>query len=110
MNKTVKIQFRLTEEEATRLKKNVRKTKLTMSSRIRMLLSGYEPREAPPMEFYYDLNRLYDEAYKMELTSEILKDPDIKKNLYDTSKNITEIMMDIRRKYLSPNKTNIKFM
>lgn len=110
MNKTVKIQFRLTEEEAARLKENVKKTKLTMSTIIRMLLSGYEPREAPNMRFYNDLNRLYDEVCKMQLSAEVIKDPELKRILNDTSNNIEEIMMEIRRKYMLPTKTNIKFM
>lgn len=110
MNKTVKIQFRLTEEEAARLKANVKKTKLTMSTLIRMLLSGYEPNEAPDMRFYDDLNRLYDEACRMELTTEIIKDPDLKQILNDTAKNIEKIISEIRRKYLLPKKTKVKFM
>ena len=49
---------RLSRTEADRLKRNSRRAGLTSSSYIRMLISGYCPKETPPMEYGEILQKL----------------------------------------------------
>ena len=110
MNKTARIEFIMTEEDAAKLKEYAGMTKLPVSRLIRMVLQGYRPKEAPGMEFYNDLNKLWEEVSKMQLTAELIRDPDIKKILRDTSENILKLTTDIQRKYLLPDNSNIKII
>ena len=41
----------LSRQEADRLKRNIRRAGLTNSGYIRMLISGYCPKETPPLEY-----------------------------------------------------------
>lgn len=43
--------IRLTAEEATRLKVSSRRAQLTSSAYVRMLISGYCPKEVPPPDY-----------------------------------------------------------
>ena len=110
MNKTARIEFVMTEEEAVRLKETAKSLRLPVSRLIRMLLEGYRPKEFPGDRFFDDLNKLRDEANKMQLTSEFIKDPEIKNRLYDTSKVINRLILEIERKYLLPDKTKFKII
>ena len=49
---------RLSRQEADRLKRNSRRAGLTNSSYIRMLISGYCPKETPPVEYGEILQKL----------------------------------------------------
>ena len=111
MNKTARIEFVMTEEDAAKLKEYARMVRLPVSRLIRMILQGYRPKEGPGEEFYKDLlNKLWEEVSKMQLTAEVIRDPDIKKILRDTSENILKLTIDIQRKYLLPDKSNIKII
>ena len=57
-----------------------------------------------------DLNKLREEANKMQLTSEFVKDPEIKETLYDTAMEIKKIILEIEQKYLLPEKTKFKII
>lgn len=49
---------RLSRQEADRLKRNSRRAGLTNSGYIRMLISGYCPKETPPLEYGEILQKL----------------------------------------------------
>ena len=49
---------RLSRQEADRLKRNSRRAGLTNSGYIRMLISGYCPKETPPVEYGETLQKL----------------------------------------------------
>ena len=100
MNKTARIEFVMTEDEAARLKKTAKDLRLSVSRLIRMLLEGYRPKEFPGDRFFEDLNKLREEANKMQLTSEF----------NDTSKVINRLILEIERKYMLPEKSNFKII
>ena len=108
MNKTARIEFVMTEEDAEKLKKYAAIVGLPVSRLIRIILSGYHPKEAPGEEFYINLNKLWEEASKMQLTSELVGDLDIKEILQDTSANLLKLTLDIQKKYLLPEKSKVK--
>ena len=110
MNKTARIEFVMTEEDAAKLKEYARKTKLTVSSLIRMRLKGYCPKEAPGMEFYVCMNRLGEAAESMKLDAERIRDPEIKAILRSTADEILKMYMEIMRHFLSPNENEKKII
>lgn len=107
--KGIKKQFWLTKEQAEELSWKASKACLTESALIRMLISGYHPPEAPGMEFYEHLNRLAEEADKMQLSSELLKDPEIKEILFKTATDINKLNMEIRRRFLIGEREKIEW-
>lgn len=58
MGRTIKKQFWLSREEAEALKRNAEKTCLTETALVRLLITGFEPREKPDTAFHQDMNRL----------------------------------------------------
>ena len=110
LNKTARIEFVMTEEEAVRLKETAKSLRLPVSRLIRMLLEGYRPKEFPGDRFFDDLNKLREEANKMQLTSEFVKDPEIKETLYDTAMEIKKSILEIEQKYLLPEKSKFKII
>ena len=102
MNKTARIEFVMTEEDAARLKEYAKKCRLSVSGLLRMLINGYRPKEAPDDKFFDDLNRIIEEAEEMRHIAELSKDPDKRQLLNDVAYNLDSLTMEIRRKYLSP--------
>lgn len=51
-NRTVDLHIRLTEKEASELKRKAKMCRITQSALVRILLNGYEPRQAPDERFY----------------------------------------------------------
>lgn len=107
--KGIKKQFWLTKEQAEELSWKASKACLTESALIRMLISGYHPPEAPGMEFYEHLNMLGEEASKMQLSSELLKNPEIKEILFQTAADINKLNMEIRRRFLTGEREKIEW-
>ena len=107
--KGIKKHFWMSKELAEDLSWKASKACLTESSLIRLLISGYHPSEAPGMEFYEHLNILADEASKMQLTSELLRDPEMKETLIRTAADINELTMEIRRRFLTGEREKIEW-
>lgn len=57
-NRTVDLHIRLTEEEVSELKHKAKMCRITQSALIRILLNGYEPRQAPDERFYEAMRQL----------------------------------------------------
>ena len=58
MGRTIKKQFWLNSKEAEALRRNAEKTCLTETALVRLLITGFEPREKPDAAFYQDMNQL----------------------------------------------------
>lgn len=58
MGRTIKKQFWLNREEAEALKRNAQKTCLSETALVRLLISGFEPREKPDEEFYHAMREI----------------------------------------------------
>ena len=52
MGRTIKKQFWLNSKEAEALRRNAEKTCLTETALVRLLITGFEPREKPDDAFY----------------------------------------------------------
>ena len=107
--KGVKKQFWMTKELAEELSWKASKACLTESALIRMLIRGYHPPAAPGEEFYKDLNKLIQKADRMQLTSEIINDPDIKTVLTETAADIKKLSFEIRQRYLRGEREKIEW-
>ena len=57
-NRSIRKVYRLNKKEAEILARKAEQTCLCEADLVRFLLAGYEPREAPPKEFYDSLNEL----------------------------------------------------
>ena len=51
-NRDIHIQFWLNRREAEALKRKAKKCHLTQAAYVRFLITGYIPRESPPLEYY----------------------------------------------------------
>lgn len=58
-NRNVHIQFWLNRKEAEALDKKVKRSGLSREAYLRHLVSGYEPREAPPADYYGMMREIY---------------------------------------------------
>lgn len=58
-NRNVQIIVRMNEKEAAHLRKQVKRTGLSMSAYIRFLCNGYAPKENPPVAFHDMMRALY---------------------------------------------------
>lgn len=57
-NRTVDLHIRLTEKEASELKRKAKMCCITQSALVRILINGYEPRQAPGERFYEAMRQL----------------------------------------------------
>ena len=107
--KGIKKQFWFSKDQAEELSWKAEKACLTESALIRMLISGYHPPAAPGMEFYEHLNKLTKEASRMQLSAELLKDPEIKEVYKKTASDINKLEMEIRRRFLTGEREKIEW-
>lgn len=63
-NRTVQLNIRLTQSEYNRVIQNSRRANLTVSGYVRMLINGYVPKEAPPIEYHELMHQLTELANK----------------------------------------------
>lgn len=68
-NRTVQLNIRLTEAENNQLKRNSHRAGLTASAYIRMLTSGYIPKETPPIAYHELMKALYELNAKLPQSS-----------------------------------------
>ena len=57
-NRNIHIQVWLSPNKAEALDRNVKRTKLSRSAYIRQLITGFIPREAPPLDYYAMMREL----------------------------------------------------
>lgn len=100
-----KLNVYLNLEERQLLKIKSEKTGLTQSALIRSLITGFEPKEKPPQQFYKDIdlirkigNILNQIARRINYFG-YLED---EKYLRNMSKELDTLILNIKRKYLLP--------
>ena len=69
MQRDIKKQLWLSKEENNRLKESTRKSCLTESDYIRMLLRNRVPKEKPDAEFYEAMSRLREFTEQLQVLS-----------------------------------------
>lgn len=99
----------MTIQEANELKIKAQKACMSESHLIRLLIAGYHPPEGPGEEFYKALNDLIQKADRMQLTSEIINDPDIKTVLTETAADLKKLSFEIRQRYLRGEREKIEW-
>ena len=75
-NRTTQLNIRLSQSEMDMLTRNARRSGLSKSNYIRMLVNGYIPKESPPIE-YNQLIRTMTDVYselKLQYTDETAKE------------------------------------
>lgn len=111
MNRRIKKQFWLTPEEDAEFRKKVAMSRLPQSTVIRMLISGYEPKERPDDRFYQVMNSLYE----MTNTSKKLLERSYqlgavdKETVEQEMNRWYEFILDIEYTFLRPEKSKIKW-
>lgn len=63
-NRKIQLNIRLTQSEYDKVIRNSQKANLTVSGYVRMLISGYVPKETPPVEYHEIMCRLTELANK----------------------------------------------
>lgn len=111
MNRRIKKQFWLTPEEDSEFRRKVNLTGLPQSSVIRMLISGYEPRERPGDRFFQAIKSLYE----MTSTAKQLLERSHQLGVLDKETVESEIkrwaffISNIEAEFLRPEKSPIKW-
>lgn len=110
-NRTADIHIRLTKEEAEDLKQKAKMCRITQSALIRILLKGYEPRQAPDNRFYQamnqlsaigsSINQLAEKANLMGLVDGI--------EYKQQAEKLWKLQSEIEKEFISPNESKIKF-
>ena len=75
-NRNAQLNIRLSESEMDKLTRNARRSGLSKSNYIRMLVNGYVPKESPPLE-YNELIRAMTDVYgelRLQHSSEAAKE------------------------------------
>ena len=108
MNKNVVVRLRMTQEEADDLDKKVKLTGLTKSSFIRILIAGYIPKPKPDKEFYVLLRKLYavcNDLNQLTAKAHTINFIDVPM-LKQIETNHLNLLHEIQKKYLAPDKNN----
>ncbi|HIZ55058.1 MAG TPA: plasmid mobilization relaxosome protein MobC [Firmicutes bacterium] len=58
--RTVQLNIHPTEAENQRLKQHNRKSGLTVSAYVRLLINGFHPKETPPIDYHKLMTGLYE--------------------------------------------------
>lgn len=100
-----KLNMYLSLEERQMLKIKAEKTGLTMSVLIRSLIIVFEPKEKTPQEFYKDIDsirKVGNILNQIAKRTNYLGYVEDTKFLRDMSKELDNLILNIKRKYLLP--------
>ena len=104
----IKKQFWLNEEEALGLREKAIKADLTEAELIRMLVNGYEPREAPSKElekFVVQLRSIGNNLNQIAKKAHEFGFIDVLLYKRETDK-LNNLMEDVKKEYIRPKNTN----
>ena len=101
--------FRLSEEENEDFKRKAKKALMPEARLIRLLIAGYHPPEAPGDEFFDDMNRLLAVAEGLHEIAKRSRSADVKELLEQESKQLHGLRVELKKKYLSGERKNIKW-
>jgi hypothetical protein len=98
--------FRTTYDEYNELKEKADNVGLSISDFIRTLVSGFEPREKPPLEFYEAIKQIRAVGNNINQIARLANSTGIVDELacrkqYD---NLNQLVLEIKREYLLPKK------
>lgn len=100
-----KLNVYLSLEERQMLRIKAEKTGLTRSALIRSLIIGFEPKEKPPEEFYKDIDSIRKVGNVLNQIAKRTKHlgyVEDTKFLRNMSKELDNLILNIKRKYLLP--------
>ena len=104
MQRDIKKQLWLSKEENNRLKESTRKSCLTESDYIRMLLRNRVPKEKPDAEFYEAMSRLREFTEQLQVFSTKLSETGNcdAEGLQSEIKQWHQFQLDIQKRFLLP--------
>ena len=101
----------MTRAEAQELKKKAKKACLSEGGLIRMLVKGYEPKEKPDARFYdamRELSAIGNNIHQLAAKANALNFIDAPM-LEQEMKRWAKFQSDIERKFLRPDKSDVKW-
>lgn len=110
-NRTVDLHIRLTEEEASELKRKAKMCRITQSALIRILLNGYEPRQAPDERFYEAMRQLSAIGNNLNQLARnvnslgLLDGAEYKRQ----AKKLWSLQNEIEKEFLRPKESKLKY-
>ena len=111
MNKRIKKQFWLSEQDDDELKRKAALVGITETAVIRILLNGFEPREKPDSRFYEAMREMYAIGNNLNLLAvkaTALGFIDTPK-LREVCQNFERFQADIERNFLRPVPSKLKW-
>lgn len=111
MKRSIKKQIWLSRDEAEMLKKKAKKACLSEAGLIRFLLKGYEPKEKPDEEFYYEMSRIAELAESIESLSRMAdRDNEVQMNLLrEEVERWHRFQAAIEARFLTPDEAELKW-
>ena len=111
MKRSIKKQIWLGRDEAEMLKKKAKKACLSEAGLMRFLLKGYEPKEKPDEEFYYELGRIAELEESIESLSRMAdRDNEIQMNLLrEEIERWHRFQAAIEARFLTPDEAELKW-
>ena len=102
--RTIEKHIRLNEQEAADWKRKCELTGLPLSTILRMLMKGFEPKEKPDLRFYETMNQITEftsELRKFRLQTLHTNSVD-RKRLKEMEEAWQQLQLDLELKYLVP--------
>lgn len=102
--RTIEKHIRLNEQEAADWKRKCELTGLPLSTILRMLMKGFEPKEKPDLQFYETMNQITEftsELRRFRLQAQHQNGVDIKQ-LKKMEESWQQLQLDLELKYLVP--------
>ena len=107
-NRNVHVQLWLNQKEADALARSAKKCGLTQSTYLRHLITGFVPKELPPLDYYAMMRQLYGLTNNLNQIAEkahVLNVIDAQR--YDRYAKMTEqALLDITTAVVEPKKMN----
>jgi hypothetical protein len=105
--RNIKLNVYLNENEKKILDEKVEKTGLTISTLIRFLIEGYEPKEKPPRDFYESLDsvrKIGNVLNQIAMRMHYLGYVEDERFLRQTLNKLNDMIVNIKEYYLLPDK------
>lgn len=105
--RNIKLNVYLNKKEKEMLDKKVKKTGLSISTLIRFLIEGYEPKEKPPRDFYDSIDsvrKIGNVLNQIAMRTHYLGYVEDERFLRQTLNKLNDMIVSIKEYYLLPNK------
>lgn len=106
MKKSVNKHIRITPGENIEWKRKAKQVCMTESALVRMLISGYYPKEKPDDRFYEAMNKLSDFSKSLNQLASAISSQNIidTQMLYREAESWQSFRADIEKRFLRPEK------